>query len=120
MSFRIAVALFLLALTTACGSASSPAMPTTPSGGNTVAIVSGASTLTSTAFAPNPITVAVGGTVTWMNNDSITHTSVANNGAWSSGAIAPGGSFSAPFMTAGTFAYHCSIHPGMIGTVTVQ
>jgi plastocyanin len=118
MSFRLAVATCVLAVTTACGSSSSPAMPTT--GGNSVAIVSGASTLTSTAFAPNPITVAVGGSVTWVNNDSVTHTSVANNGAWTSPPIAPGGSFSTTFAAAGTFAYHCSIHPGMIGTVTVQ
>jgi len=119
MSFRVAVAICVLAVTTACGSSSSPTTPTS-GGGNSVAIVSGASTLTSTAFAPNPITVAVGSSVTWVNNDSVTHTSVANNGAWTSPPIAPGGSFSTAFMTAGTFAYHCSIHPGMIGTVTVQ
>ncbi|HEY1912578.1 MAG TPA: plastocyanin/azurin family copper-binding protein [Vicinamibacterales bacterium] len=76
--------------------------------------------MTTTAFAPNPITVSVGGMVTWTNNDSITHTSVANAGAWSSGSIAPGGTFSMTFPAAGSFPYHCSIHPGMVGTVTVQ
>jgi plastocyanin len=58
--------------------------------------------------------------VTWTNNDSTTHTSTSNNGAWNSGGIAPGRSFSQTFQTAGTFVYHCSIHPGMVGTVTVQ
>ncbi len=74
--------------------------------------------MTTTAFAPNPVAVAVGGTVTWTNNDSTTHTSVG--GAWNSGAIAPGGTFSMTFPAAGSFPYHCSIHPGMVGTVTVQ
>ena len=76
--------------------------------------------MTTTAYAPNPIAIAVGGTVTWTNNDSTTHTSVANGGAWNSGAIAPGGTFAMTFVSAGSFPYHCSIHPGMAGTVTVQ
>ncbi|HEY2152189.1 MAG TPA: plastocyanin/azurin family copper-binding protein [Vicinamibacterales bacterium] len=76
--------------------------------------------MSTTAFAPNPIAASVGGTVTWTNNDSITHTSVANAGAWNSGSIAPGGKFSMTFTVAGSFPYHCSIHPGMVGTVTVQ
>ncbi|MBW8865752.1 MAG: hypothetical protein JF610_00205, partial [Acidobacteria bacterium] len=59
-------------------------------------------------------------TVTWTNNDSVAHNSVANNGAWNSGTIAPGGNFSMTFPSAGSFPYHCSIHPGMVGTVTVQ
>jgi plastocyanin len=73
--------------------------------------------LTTTAYAPNPIAVPVGGTVTWTNNDSTTHTSSANGGAWNSGSIAPGGQFSMTFSSAGTFP---SIHPGMVGTITVQ
>jgi plastocyanin len=79
-----------------------------------------ASLMTSTAFNPNPINVSVGGTVTWRNNDSTTHTSTANNGVWNSGAIPPGGSFSTQFNTAGSFPYHCTIHPNMIGVVNVQ
>ena len=43
--------------------------------------------MTTTAYTPNPITVAVGGTVTWTNNDSTTHTSTANGGAWNSGSF---------------------------------
>ena len=34
--------------------------------------------------------------------------------------IAPGASFSKTFTSAGSFPYHCTIHPGMVGTVTVQ
>jgi plastocyanin len=58
--------------------------------------------------------------VTWTNNDSTSHTSTANGGAWNSPVIPPGGHFSMTFSSAGTFQYHCSIHPGMMGTVTAQ
>jgi plastocyanin len=122
MTFRI-VLVALLGFSVACSSSS----PSTPSpvpstSGSSVAasIVTGASTMTTTAYTPNPITVAVGGTVTWTNNDSTTHTSTANGGAWNSGSIAPGGKFTMTFSAAGSFPYHCSIHPGMVGTVTVQ
>ena len=84
-----------------------------------MSIVSGSSTLTSTAYAPNPITVAVGGTVTWTNNDTTAHTATANSGAFSSGTIAPSGKFSMTFPSAGSFPYRCTLHPGMVGTVTV-
>jgi plastocyanin len=66
------------------------------------------------------VNVAVGGTVVWMNNDTTAHTSNADGGAWSSGSIAPGGQFSHTFPSAGTFPYHCTLHPSMIGTVNVQ
>ena len=36
------------------------------------------------------------------------------------GPIAPGGTFSRTFSSAGTFPYRCTLHPGMVGTVTVQ
>jgi plastocyanin len=74
--------------------------------------------MTTTAYAPNPMTVAVGTSVTWHNSDNTTHTSTS--GSWDSGGIAPGGSFSHTFSTAGSYTYHCTIHPGMTGTVVVQ
>jgi plastocyanin len=112
-----------------CGGSSSTTLPSSPSptssptpatGAANVSIVSGASTLTTTAYAPNPVTVTVGGTVTWMNNDTKTHTSTANDRGWDSGPIAPGHQFSRTFPSAGTFQYFCTVHPGMVGTVTVQ
>jgi plastocyanin len=62
----------------------------------------------------------VGTTVTWRNTDSTSHTSTSNAAGWNSGIIAPGGEFSFSFQSAGTFPYHCQIHPGMVGTVTVR
>jgi plastocyanin len=63
--------------------------------------------------------VATGTTVTWVNNDSITHTTTSNGGTWN-GNLAPGASFSFTFAAPGTYPYHCTIHPNMIGTITVQ
>ena len=116
-----AVAALVIGLS-ACGSSSSPSSPSPapPSGANNVSIPVSASTLGTSAYAPNPFTVSAGTTVTWTNNDSIPHTSTSNSGAWDSGSIAAGGHFSFTFQTKGTFTYHCTIHPGMIGTLVVQ
>jgi plastocyanin len=64
--------------------------------------------------------VPVGTTVVWQNNDTIAHTSTSNAAGWNSGTIGPGQSFQFTFTSAGTFPYHCTIHPNMVGTVTVQ
>ena len=122
MRFRIAFAVVLLGLTVACGpSSSSPASPAAPpASGTQASIVAGATTLTTNAYSPNPIAVTVGGTVTWTNNDTRTHTATSTTGVWSSGSIPPGEKYSTTFMTAGSFPYFCTIHPGMVGTVVVQ
>jgi plastocyanin len=124
MRFRIifTLALFAPFATIACGSSNgSPSTPTAPSGAGTpVSIVRGADALTSTAYSPNPLTVSVGTTVTWTNNDTTAHNATANDASWSSGNMAPGASFSRTFNAAGTFTYHCTIHPNMVASVTVQ
>lgn len=72
-------------------------------------------------FSPNPISINVGDTVTWTNNSSISHTSTSNTGAWNTGTISSGATSTAvAFPTAGTFPYHCAIHPSMTGTVIVS
>ena len=124
MTLRVVLATLLLGLTAACGSSSSsPSSPSTgPSGSSPVivSIVNGASSLTTNAYAPNPIDIATGTTVTWMNNDTRTHDSTATDASWGSGPIAAGGQFSRTFSTAGSFPYHCTLHPGMVGTVVVK
>ena len=125
MTLRLACAGLLLTLSIGCGSPSysgpsSPSPMPAPGSAASVSIVAGSSTLTNAAYAPNPVTVPVGGTVTWMNNDSVPHTSTGADGAWNSGSIAPGGQYSKAFAAAGTFSYRCTIHPNMIGTVRVQ
>jgi len=115
------LALAVLGLTACSGNSSSPTSTSSSTGATAaVSIVAGARILTTTAFSPNPLNVSVGTTVTWMNNDTTTHDATANNGAFTTGNIAPGASASVKMQTAGTFAYHCAIHPGMVATVTVQ
>lgn len=72
------------------------------------------------AFGTPQLTVAPGTRVTWVNCDQITHTSTADGGAWNSGPLAPGATYTRTFTTAGTFPYHCDPHPGMTATVGVQ
>jgi plastocyanin len=129
--YLIALALTSI-LAASCGS-SSPATVTTPTptpaptpaptpSGSTsnVQIQPGASVLTTTAYSPNPTTVAVGTTVIWTNGDNTAHTTTSNGNVWNSGTLNPGSTFSFMFNTAGTFTYHCTIHPGMVGSVVVQ
>jgi plastocyanin len=72
-------------------------------------------------FSPNPIQITVGSTVTWTNSTAPTHTSTSDTGAWNTGNIAPGATSAAvAFPTAGTFPYHCAIHPSMTGSVIVS
>src|SRR5262245_40094636 len=91
---------------TACSdSPSAPSNPPTqnPAGSTTVTIASGASIQTTTAFGINPLMISTGTTVSWLNNDNTTHTSVADGSQWNSGNIAPGGRFNFTFNAAGTF-----------------
>ena len=124
MFLRIVLIGSLTIAAAGCGQSTPATTTPTPApatgSGASVSIVVNARTLTTGAFNPNPITIAHGSSVTWMNNDTITHTSTSDNGMWNSGGIAPGGSFTTTFATAGTFTYHCSLHPNMVGTVTVH
>jgi plastocyanin len=72
------------------------------------------------AFSPAALTVTAGTTVTWTNNQGVTHTVTADDGSWDSGDLATGETFTHTFDTAGTFAYHCAIHPTMKASVVVS
>ena len=71
------------------------------------------------SFGPAAITVHVGDTVTWANSGPTPHTATADDGAFDTGTLNAGRSGSHTFASAGTFAYHCTLHPSMQGTVTV-
>jgi plastocyanin len=73
-----------------------------------------------TSFSPRSVTVAVNTTVTWTNGDSMAHTVTSDSGAFDSGTINVGGTYSFKFTTKGAFPYHCNFHSGMTGTVVVQ
>ena len=76
-------------------------------------------TIVDFAFQPASLEVPAGTTVTWTNSGAATHTVSADNGAFDSGRLASGATFSQTFDTAGTFTYHCEIHPQMTGTIVV-
>jgi plastocyanin len=77
-------------------------------------------TIAGFAYDPATITVSVGDSVTWTNNDGVVHTATADNGSFDTGTIGDGASGSVTFSAAGTFAYHCTIHSSMAGTVVVE
>jgi plastocyanin len=126
---RLPLAVVLSIGALACGS--DYASPSTPSPTPAPALVANepssaitipirAEVLGDRAFVPNALDIRVGTTVTWTNTDSVSHTSTSNGGGWDSGLIGPGRGFSFTYPTAGTFAYHCAIHPGMVGVVVVR
>jgi plastocyanin len=71
------------------------------------------------AYDPDPVTVQVGGKVTWLNQDSAPHTATAEDGSFDTGTLEEGKLKSETFKQAGTYAYICEIHPDMHGTVEV-
>jgi len=76
-------------------------------------------TIQSMAFNPQNLQVKVGQTVTWTNQDQVTHTITSDTGEFDSGNVAPSGTYSFTFAKAGTYHYHCNIHTTMKAQVTV-
>lgn len=78
--------------------------------------------ITGTSFSPRQVTVNVGDTVTWINNNQGEHNVAADNGLFFSGPPSENFTFSHTFTAAGVFGYHCQPHQvfGMTGTVTVE
>ncbi|MGA2884012.1 MAG: plastocyanin/azurin family copper-binding protein [Halobacteriota archaeon] len=73
------------------------------------------------AFQPSTLTIPRGATVTWTNNAPIAHTVTSDTGAFGSGTLSPGATYSHQFNQSGNYSYHCSIHPTlMTATITVQ
>jgi plastocyanin len=77
-------------------------------------------TIDNFSFRPQTVTVAVGTTVTWTNRDDIPHTVVSDNAVFKSKARDTDEKFSYTFDKAGTYPYHCSLHPKMTGQVVVH
>jgi plastocyanin len=90
-------------------------------------------TIKNIAFDPATVHVSVGGTVTWTNDDSVSHSVTADDGSFDSnpschldllgepvGCMTQGQTFPHSFFNAGSFAYHCRIHDNMQGTVVVD
>ncbi len=72
------------------------------------------------AFEPATLTVSAGTRVTWTHAGQAPHTVTSDTGAFDSGRLTGGQTFAFTFTSAGTFAYHCEIHPNMRAQVVVQ
>jgi LPXTG-motif cell wall-anchored protein len=77
-------------------------------------------TISDYRFTPATVTVVVGDTVTWTNDGPSAHSATATGGSFDTGIFPAGASRSATFDEAGTFAYICTPHPNMEGTVVVE
>jgi plastocyanin len=71
-------------------------------------------------FMPTALTVAKGDTVVWVNKDAFPHTATAQDKTFDSKEIAAGKSWRFTAKKAGTFAYVCTLHPTMKGTLVVK
>jgi len=72
------------------------------------------------SFFPSPATAGFEQVVVWRNTDTVTHDVVFDDGSVDTGRLAPGTSSQPITVSPGTRTYHCSIHPAMVGTITVQ
>jgi plastocyanin len=72
------------------------------------------------SFSPNPASVRQGDAFVWRNTDSLAHHIVLNDGSLDSGVIAPGGSGPALRLATDGANYHCTIHPGMVGSINAS
>ncbi len=101
---------------TAAPAATAAAQPTVEPAAATAEV-----TIKGFAFAPTTLQVKVGTTVTWTNQDSAPHTITSDTGAWKDSPDLPTGqSFSFTFTQAGSYPYHCGVHPSMKASVEVS
>lgn len=94
--------------------------PTAGSGGAQAAVkIGGVGTY---SFSPSTVSVKVGTTVTWTNTTQAPHTVTSDSGdpaSFNGSLDSSGSTFSFTFTQAGTYNYHCSVHPYMMATITV-
>jgi len=112
MRTRLALSIVTVALLAiACGSSTSPANSCGSSGAT-----ANVNTASSNIFSPATTTINHGQSVCWQNSSSVTHTVTDDGGAFDVN-LPVGQIYVHTYPTAGTYTYHCKIHPGMTGTV---
>ena len=73
------------------------------------------------AFSPLTLTIKKGNSVVWNNQDSVTHTIKSDSGnEIDSSSLSNGETYSHTFEIAGTYDYHCGIHPNMKAKIIVE
>ena len=68
--------------------------------------------------SPTQVTLSRGSSVTWFNRDATAHAWVGSG--WASGTLAAGAQYTRRFDRAGTYRYHCQLHAGEGGAITVR
>ncbi len=101
------------------GRSSSPAAPssTTPATTGPTIMVNIGSSLTSSAFNPNPVPASAGDTVAFKNNDTTTHHIVMDDGSGDLGNLTPGATSKSIIVKSTGGQFHCTIHPSMVGAI---
>ncbi len=99
-----------------CSQSGAAPQPTGSEEGDGVVQVS----MAGSSFEPDAVTIEVGQSITWVNQDSVSHNAVADDGSWKTDIFGAGESRVVTFDTPSTYPYACTLHPGMTGTVTVQ
>jgi plastocyanin len=71
-------------------------------------------------FSPAAVTISVNDKVSWTWTGFASHSSTSSGGLWDSGIRGNGSTFTNTFTSIGNFPYHCSVHAGQLGSITVQ
>ena len=77
-------------------------------------------TVRSFTYQADPVYVARGDTVVWVNADMVPHTVTARDGRWDSQSLVPSASWRLIAEEAGRYQYFCVFHPSMEGTLVVR
>jgi plastocyanin len=116
--FAILVSLVAAGCGTGTGG-SAPAAPSPSTNTSSSVTIDAAEINGPYSFFPSPVIVRPGQTVLWRNTDTVTHHVVFDDGSIDTGTLAPS-TLSQPEMISGSGGnYHCSIHPSMVGEITV-
>ena len=116
----LVIALVLAGCAGAGGAATTAASATTATATTAAsAVAKNEISIKGNAFSPDSLSIKVGDTVTWINNDSYAHTVKASKGEFDSGNMANGAKFSFTFDKEGTIDYICGIHTFMTGKIIV-
>ena len=82
--------------------------------------------MATSTFTPSSVNISRGGSVKWVNDGAVAHDITPNNasqgGTWTAHKVAAssGASFTFQFTATGTYDYHCTVHSGMTGRITVN
>jgi plastocyanin len=101
--------------------ASAPAAPASAAAGGTCAVGSGSGTAAEIKdfTFPTGLSIAAGSAISWTNGDSANHTVTFDDGSCDT-PVNSGATVTVTYSTPGTYAFHCTIHPNMTGSLEVK